>query len=183
MPRRSPTAAEAGAASDSPDRRNPSEEKIERTAFSMILARLARRDHTEAELRQALARKDLPAAAAQAALDRARKEGLVNDLRLAQSLARAAARSGKKGPRRLLATLRRKGLPGASAEAAVREAFTDSAEGRANLAKFAGRLLDRARGSTLKDRRIKVVRSLLGRGFGLSEAKEALRLAENAEDD
>jgi SOS response regulatory protein OraA/RecX len=151
-----------------------------RNAFALILARLGRRDHTEVELRRALARKGFPEPFAEAALERAKREGLVNDVRLAATVARLTARSGKRGPLRLIASLRQKGISKQTARAATKEAFAASDEGETNLVRFAGRLLERARGGTLKERRVKVVRSLLGRGFELSEAKRALRLAENA---
>lgn len=149
----------------------------------MILAKLGRRDHTEAELLRALARKGFPEEASIAALEQARREGLVNDERFAQTLARRTARAGRRGPKRLVVTLRHKGIPTETARAAATAAFSDSEEGERNLVIFAGRLLERARAATLKERRIKVLRSLLGRGFSLSAAKAALRLAENARDD
>jgi SOS response regulatory protein OraA/RecX len=163
-------------AAHSPEgRRAPS-----RNAFALILARLGRRDHTEKELLAALGRKGYSEEAATAALRKAKREGLVNDERLAGTIARINARSGRRGPRRVVATLRQKGIPAAAARAATKEAFAESDEGEANLLRFATRLLRRAKGETLREKRVRVVRSLVGRGFELSEAKRALRLAENA---
>ncbi|MBK5255430.1 MAG: regulatory protein RecX [Vicinamibacteria bacterium] len=163
---------------EGPGEKDP--ETLGRNAFALILAKLGRRDHTELELRRSLAAKGVPEPAAESALERARREGLVNDLRLATAAARLTARSGKRGPRRLVATLRQKGISAETAEAAAKEAFTASEEGEANLVRFAGRLLEKARGETRREKRARVVRSLLGRGFELSEAMRALRLAENA---
>ena len=151
-----------------------------RNAFALILAKLGRRDHTEKELLAALGRKGYSEEAARAALRKAKREGLVNDERLAGAIARINARSGKRGPLRVVATLRQKGIAAATARAVTKEAFTGSEESETNLVRFATRLLRRAKGETLREKRVRVVRSLMGRGFELSEAKRALRLAENA---
>ena len=151
-----------------------------RNAFALILARLGRRDHTEKELATALGRKGYSEEAAMAALRRARREGLVNDERLAGTIARISARSGRRGPLRVVATLRQKGIAAETARAVTKEAFAGSDEGETNLIRFATRLLKRAKGETPREKRTRVVRSLVARGFGLSEAQRALRLAENA---
>ncbi len=151
-----------------------------RNAFALILTKLGRRDHTEKELARALAAKEFPEAAIESALNRAKREGLVDDVRLANNLARMTARTGKRGPRRVIATLRQKGIDAETAQAAAKAAFATSDDAGANLLRFTARLLERAKGETLKEKRIKVLRSLLGRGFELSEARQALRLAENA---
>lgn len=151
-----------------------------RNAFALILAKLGRRDHSQKELERALGRKGYSEEAVDAALRRARREGLVNDARLAETIARMNARSGKRGPLRVVATLRQKGIAKDAAQTAAKEAFADSEEAQANLVRFATRLLRRARGETMREKRVRVVRSLMGRGFGLSQARRALGLAENA---
>lgn len=154
-----------------------------RGGFALILKKLARRDHTEKELAAALALKGYGQEAIDAALNRARRQGLVDDAAFASRLARATASAGKRGPLRLIATLRRKGIEAATAEAAAKDAFSSLEDAESRLVRLASQLLDRARGATLKEKKIKVVRSLIGRGFSLAEAKRALRLAENARDD
>ena len=151
-----------------------------RNAFAFILAKLGRRDHTEKELRTSLARKEYPAEAVDAALAKARREGLVNDERLARGLARTTARGGKRGPRRVVATLRQKGISAETAQAVTKEAFSTSEEAPEGLLRFATRLLARAKGDTLREKQTRVVRSLLTRGFELSEARRVVRLAQNA---
>ena len=150
------------------------------SAFAFILAKLGRRDHTEKELKAALTRKGYEEESAEAALLRARNEGLVNDERLAQTMARLAARTGKRGPLRVLATLKMKGIDRETAQAVTRQAFSGSDEAEQSLIRFATRLLQRARGDTTKQKRDRVQRSLLMRGFELSQARDALRLAENS---
>ena len=151
-----------------------------RNAFALILAKLGRRDHTEKELLQALGRKGYAEEAAVAALGKAKREGLVNDERLASRIALTSARSGQRGPRRVEATLRQKGIGQKTAQEATKAAFTASEEAEESLIRFATRLLRRARGETRKDKRIRVIRSLMGRGFPLSDARKALGIAENA---
>jgi len=151
-----------------------------RNAFALILVKLGRRDHTEKELERALGRKGFSEEATNVAVRRAKREGIVNDERLAGSIARINARSGKRGPLRVVATLRQKGIPKEAAQAAAKEAFNSSEEAERNLVRFATRLLARAKGDTIREKRIRVVRSLMGRGFGLSQARKALGLAENA---
>lgn len=164
--------------SNDPDDSDPSPEA--RNAFAFVLAKLGRRDHTEKELRTALARKEFPAQAVDVALARARREGLVNDERLARSLARMTARGGKRGPRRVVSTLRQKGISPETAQAVTKEAFAASEEAPEGLLRFATRLLVRAKGDTPREKRTRVLRSLLTRGFELSEARRVVRLAENA---
>ena len=149
-------------------------------AFAFILTKLGRRDHTEMELERALSRKGFSEEAALFALTRAQREGLVNDVRFANALAGSAARSGRRGPQRVVATLRNKGIAAETAQAAAKAAFPPRDEVETKLVAFADRLLRRAKGMTAKDRRIKVLRSLVGRGFELSEARRAVRSAENA---
>ncbi len=151
-----------------------------RNAFALILTKLGRRDHTEKELERALGRKGHSEEAAGAAIRRAKREGLVNDARLAAAIARVNARSGKRGPLRVVATLRQKGIPREAAQAAAKEAFAGSEEAQANLVRFAGKLLASAKGETIREKRARVLRSLMGRGFGLSDARRALALTENA---
>jgi SOS response regulatory protein OraA/RecX len=151
-----------------------------RNAFALILAKLSRRDHTESELERALGRKGYSEEATRAALLKAKREDLVNDERLAGTIARINARSGRRGPLRVLATLRQKGIASSTAQAATKEAFAGSGEGDARLIRFAANLLRRAKGATRREKRVRVLRSLLGRGFGLSDAKRALGIAETA---
>ncbi|MEO8360676.1 MAG: regulatory protein RecX [Vicinamibacteria bacterium] len=151
-----------------------------RNAFALILTKLGQRDHTEKELERALLKKEYPPEAIEIAIGRAKREGLVNDARLASFIARITARSGKRGPRKVVATLRQKGVSAETAQAATKEAFSSTEEGEENTLRFVTRLLQRARGETAKDKRVRVLRSLLSRGFEMDEARRVVRIAENA---
>jgi regulatory protein len=163
---------------DASPERDP--QSLRRNAFALVLARLARRDHTEHELMRALARKGFPGEAIEHALARARRQGLIDDERFARALAQSTARSGKRGPRRVVAALRRKGIASEVAQTAAKQAFPASEGVEAGLVRLAARLFERARGHTLREKRARVLRSLLGRGFALAEARRALKLAETA---
>lgn len=162
-----------------PEQGEPDPVTQSRNAFALILAKLGRRDHTEKELSRALGRKGYSEEVTNVALRKAKSEGLVNDERLAATVARVNARSGKRGPLRVVAALRLKGIAAVAAQAAVKEAFASSEEAEANLVRFTSRLLARAKGETIREKRIRVVRSLMARGFELAEARKALRIAEN----
>ena len=146
----------------------------------MILAKLGRRDHTEKELITALSRKGIPREAIDDAIAKARREGLVDDERFAARLAQNAAGAGLRGPRRVVAGLRQKGVAAETAKAAAKRAYEPCEEHEIRLIGLAGRLFQRARASDPRSRRLKVLRSLVGRGFELSDAKRALRSAETA---
>ncbi len=151
-----------------------------RNAFALILNKLGRRDHTEKELERALLRKLFLPEAVAGAIAKAKREGLVNDERFAGLIARINARSGKRGPRRVVATLRQKGVSAEMAAAVTKDAFADSEESEGNALRFVSRLLQRAKGETAKDKRIKVLRALISRGFELDEARRLVLIAETA---
>ena len=79
-----------------------------------------------------------------------------------------------------MATLRQNGIDRETAEAVAKDAFAASDESDSRVARFASQLLMRARGATGREKRLKVLRSLVGRGFEPEEARRVLRLAENA---
>ena len=127
-----------------------------------------------------LQRKEIPRGAIDAAMAKARREGLVDDARLASRMAHHTAGAGLRGPLRVIAKLRQKGIDGEMAKAATKEAYAPSEEREALLSSLALRLLQRARATDPRSKRLKVLRSLVGRGFELSDAKRALREAETA---
>ena len=144
----------------------------------MVLAKLGRRDHTEKELVTWLERKLVPDAAIERALAKVKEQGLVDDRRFAERRARGAAAAGLRGPRRLVAALRQKGVSSETATAVAKEAFAPTSDLEDNLVKLAGRLLRRARAETSRERRMKALRSMVTRGFDLSESRRAIARAE-----
>jgi regulatory protein len=146
-----------------------------------MLAKLGRRDHTEKELTTALRRKLAPEAAIERALAKLRDQGLVDDRKFAERRARSAASSGLRGPRRVVAALRQKGVAAETASSVAKEAFSPTSDLEEKLVKLAARQLRRARAETGRERRMKALRALVSRGFGLGESRRAIARAEKAE--
>jgi regulatory protein len=94
-----------------------------RAAYSDGLAMLARRELSEAQLRERLARRDHAAEAVEAALVRLRETGAVDDRRVALGAARTEAQVKSRGRARVLRRLQSLGIPADVAAAAVDEVF------------------------------------------------------------
>lgn len=90
------------------------------------LRALNRRAHARLDLRRRLVQKQHPAAAVEAALERLRAAGLIDDTRFAFDYAAAKARRGR-GPARLIRDLQAQGVERRVAEDSVRRAL--AAEG------------------------------------------------------
>lgn len=90
----------------------------------LALKLLKVRDRSEAELRQRLGEKGIPAEAVGDILRRLRDKNLVNDERTARQWTESALRAGH-GPERLRRTLERRGISGAPAEAAAKATSQD----------------------------------------------------------
>ncbi len=137
------------------------------TLRDRALRLLARREHTRAELKRKLApyagEDDL-----EALLDRLEEEGSLSERRYVEQL--LASRSGRYGSLRIAQELKEKGVPGALAEAALREARRlDEASCRAVWEKKFGRIprtpVERARQA----------RFLQSRGFSLEAIGKVLK--------
>lgn len=112
-------------------------------ALSYTLWLLGRRDYSERELRERLARKETPLADVERVIDRLRDLDLIDDAKVGALLVRSKQR--KKGIFALRRALRRKGIEGETARKAL-EPVTDAtqlAAARAILAKHAWRFEDR----------------------------------------
>lgn len=93
-------------------------------ALKLALRLLKVRDRSEAELRQRLGEKGVPAEAVEDVLRRLRDKNLVNDERTARQWTESALRAGH-GPERVRRTLESRGISGARAEAAAAETSKD----------------------------------------------------------
>jgi regulatory protein len=94
-----------------------------RSAFADGLAMLARRELSEAQLRDRLARRDHPPAGIDAAIERLRVSGALDDRRVALSRARTEARVKSRGRARVLRLLESLGIASDVAASAVDEVF------------------------------------------------------------
>jgi regulatory protein len=101
------------------------------SAYARALAKLARRDHAEGELRRALGRAGHPPGEVEAAVSRLKDRGIVDDARFAEAFSRSRLRHRGLGSNRIRAELRHRGLPSATAEQGLRAARAEVSEGQA----------------------------------------------------
>ncbi len=98
------------------------------SAWERALARLSRRDFSEAELRRALGRDGYAPAEVDAALLRLREKRLLDDARYAGRRARRGLGERGMGRLRVRAELRARGVAPRTAESAVAEALAETPE-------------------------------------------------------
>lgn len=127
------------------------------------LAALSRRALTATELRKRLLAKGFAPAAVDAELERLERVRLVDDRSVAYNSARWRAEEGRRGPARVVAELRARGIDPALAREAVESEFPREAEADALLTAYR-RLV---RGGPPRDRkeRDRVARRLIRDGF------------------
>jgi regulatory protein len=87
--------------------------------------RLARRDHTAAELRRALAARGHAGGEVEAAIERLRQEKVIDDRGYAERFARSRMAHHGAGRALVREGLRRRGVPRAEAEAGLRAALAE----------------------------------------------------------
>jgi regulatory protein len=110
-------------------RQTPRSDDSDRVAYADALRRLARRDHSEQELRQALLRKGHEAAAVERVVLRLRDERALDDRRFAEAYSRSRLTHQGLGRQRIRQDLRRRGVARGTAEAGLEEALAQAPEG------------------------------------------------------
>ncbi len=136
----------------------------ERTAYARALGRLARRDHSEAELTKALRDRGHSAEEIQAALDRLRAQRYVDDASFAERFARTRLANHRVGRHRVRQGLRQRGVDRRVAEKGLEKALLDVSEAEALAA--AARQYWRTHGRDEPATRVrKLWAFLLRRGF------------------
>jgi len=144
-------------------------------AYIVALTMLSRRELSEAQVRARLARKEFPDDEVDAAVERLRQDGTLNDRRVALAAARLESAVRHRGRSRVIQKLRTLGIDADVAEAAVHEVFEEVDEGA---------LLDRAferrlRGQEPKDLdergRARIVRGLAAQGFRFEAIMKRLK--------
>jgi regulatory protein len=146
-----------------------------RAAYAAALAMLSRRELSEAQLRERLARQEHQPDDITAALERLRAAGAVDDRRVALAAARTEAAVKSRGRARVLIKLRAIGIAPDIAEAAADEVFDNLDESA-----LVGRAIDRRLrppGTTIRDaahfRRL--LQQLIRQGFSPAAAIRALK--------
>ena len=140
-------------------------------AYVLALGWLARRELTEKQIRQRLARRGLEPDAIDEAVARLKAERAIDDARVAGAFARTAVRLKGRGPMRLERDLQVLGIERGAAKAAVRDVLADTDEQTLARQALARRWRRADRPEPADAARL--YRALLRQGFG-SAARAAL---------
>lgn len=147
------------------------------SAYSAALRLIAARELSVFQIRERLERREYDAEAIDAAIERLRRVGAVDDRRVALSRARTAARLKRHGPARVRRQLAAIGIDRDTADDVVREVFAEHDEATL-LDEALARRLRRARAPmTDPGERRRVLGHLIRLGFPLQAASQALRRA------
>ena len=141
-------------------------------AYLAAVTMLARRELSERQIRQRLARKAFAADDVDEAIARLKAERTLDDVRVAGAIARTETGIRKRGPLRVRQKLAAAGITGAAADAAIEEATSQVDMDALLEAALARRLRE---GDTLDDERVmaRLYRQLTSQGF---EQDRVLRL-------
>jgi regulatory protein len=145
-----------------------------RRAYTDALKLLGRRELSETQIRQRLARRKHDANAINAAIDRLLEERSIDDVRVAEAIARSQTSLRKRGKLRVRLQIERAGIAAATARRVVDEIFADL-DGDALLdAALAKRL---RLGDDIADDRAfnRLYRYLVGQGFEPDRVMALLR--------
>ena len=145
-----------------------------RRAYTDALKLLARRELSEAQIRQRLARRRHEQDAVDAAIARLREEKAIDDLRVAEAIARSETALRKRGKLRVRLQIERAGIAASTARRVVDEVFADLDADALLDAALAKRL---RRGEDIADDRMfnRLYRYLLGQGFDPDRVMALLR--------
>ena len=143
------------------------------TAYLTALEQLARRELSEAQLRQRLSRRGFTPDDIDSAIDRLRQDGSLDAARVAAAIARSQLSIKKRGARRVRREIEAAGITTALAERAVAEVDAE-VDADALMAAAIDRRLGARR---LDDDRemARLYRYLVGQGFDADKAMTALR--------
>ena len=143
------------------------------SAYLTALKQLARRELSEAQLRQRLSRRKFSPDDIDTTIARLLQDGSLDDARVAGAIARSQLSLKKRGARRVRREIEAAGIASALAERAVAEVYGE-VDGEALLAAAIDRRLGTRR---LDDDRemARLYRYLVGQGFESDRAMAALR--------
>lgn len=140
--------------------------------YAYALAALGRRELTERQLRERLARRGCDAESIDGAIARLTRERILDDRRAARAFARTEATIKHRGPLRIRRALETMGLDREAAREAVEEGFED----RSVEITLEAALQRKARGPIVDDKHAqRLVAYLVRQGFDLSDAIAAVR--------
>jgi regulatory protein len=143
------------------------------TAYLTALRQLARRELSEAQIRQRLSKRGFTSDDIDSALTRLRETGSVDDARVAAAIARSQLSIKKRGERRVRREIEAAGISPALAARAVAEVYGE-VDADALLAAAIDRRLGTRRLDDDRDM-ARLYRYLVGQGFDSDKAMTALR--------
>jgi regulatory protein len=145
-----------------------------RRAYTDALKLLARRELSEAQLRDRLTRRKHDSEAVDAAVERLRDERALDDTRVAEAIARSQTALRRRGKLRVRLEIERAGITAATARRVVDEVFADLDADALLDAALAKRLRP---GQDIADDRMfnRLYRYLVGQGFDPDRVMALLR--------
>ena len=144
-------------------------------AYIVALTMLSRRELSEAQIRTRLARKQFPNDDIDAAVERLRQDGTLNDRRVALAAARLESAIRHRGRARVIQKLRTLGIAGDVVESAVNEVFEEVDEGALLDRAFERRLRGQAPKDLDEKGRARIVRGLAAQGFTIGDILKRFR--------
>jgi len=144
-------------------------------AYLTALTMLSRRELSEAQVRARLARREFEDDDIEAAVERLRQDGTINDRRVALAAARLESTIRHRGRSRVIQKLRTLGLDSDVAESAVNEVFEEVDEGALLDRAFARRLRGQAPKDLDDKGRARILRGLAAQGFPFDAIMKRLR--------
>jgi regulatory protein len=143
------------------------------SAYTDGVKMLARRELSEFQVRQRLARKGHTSAAIDEAIGRLRDERAIDDARVAEAIARTETSVRRRGELRVRIQIQRAGISSAAAKRAVDAVFDTIDDETLLEASLAKRL--RGRDTIADDREFqRLYRYLIGQGFDADRVMKAL---------
>ena len=144
------------------------------STYAEALRLLSRRELSEAQLRQRLARRGHDVASIDTVIARLRADRSIDDVRVAEIIARSETSLRKRGPHRVRRRIEAAGIAPATAKAAVDAAFRDIDHDALMSAALEKRLRGRATVED-EDEFQRLYRFLIGQGFDSDRVIALLR--------
>lgn len=144
-------------------------------AYITALTMLSRRELSEAQVRTRLARKEFPDDDIDAAVERLRQDGTINDRRVALSAARMESTIRHRGRSRVVQKLRTLGIAAETVESAVAEVFEEVDESALLDRAFERRLRGHDPKALDEKGRARIVRGLAAQGFRFEAIMKRLK--------
>ena len=146
----------------------------ERSAYVAALSLLARRELSEAQVRQRLTRRGYADADIDEAIARLKREGSLDDARVAEAIARTETSLKRRGRLRVKRQIQAAGISSATATRAVNDVFADLDDDALLEAALAKRLRGREHVDDERDLQ-RLYRYLVGQGFEADRVAARLR--------